>query len=68
MIESLDFYNYKISLYNMMIKEKSSEYQINFNYADYIGHNYFEYFTLEIGGMEYQRYSNERKRKNNRMA
>jgi hypothetical protein len=29
---------------------------INFNYADYLGHNFFDYFTIEIGGMELERY------------
>jgi hypothetical protein len=33
--------------------------QISFNYASYLGHNYFEYFSLEIGGQEITRYNNE---------
>jgi hypothetical protein len=47
-VETMDFYNYKISSYTNEIKEKSSDMQINFNFSEYIGHNYFEYFSLEI--------------------
>lgn len=59
MLEYLDFYNYKINFYTKQKNEKTSEYQINFNYSKFLGHNYFEYFSLEIGGQEYEKYSND---------
>ena len=59
MIEYLDFYNLKINYYKNEITKKNNEYQINFNYAEFLGHNYFEYFNLEIGGNQFERYPND---------
>jgi hypothetical protein len=59
MTEYLSFYNYKINYYNNSIINRKNEYQINFNYANYLGHNYFQSVALEIGGQEYQKYSND---------
>lgn len=59
MIEYLNFYNLKINYYRNEINKKNNEYQINFNYSEFLGHNFFEYFNLEIGGNQFERYYND---------
>ena len=58
MTDYLDYYYSKYMYYYSQYTNKLSGTNINFNYAEYLGHNYFEYITLEIGGQEYIRYSN----------
>jgi hypothetical protein len=52
-----DFNNNK-NYYLQKLNTIESPNQINFNYCPYLGHNYFQYFNIEIGGVEYQKYSN----------
>ena len=52
-----DYNNHK-NYYNNKLNNLQDPNQIKFNYSTYLGHNYFEYFTLDIGGIEYQKYSN----------
>jgi hypothetical protein len=59
MVIYLDFYHRRINYYTVLINNKSDNYQINFNYSEYLGHNYFEYFTLQISGIEYVKYYND---------
>lgn len=54
----IEYYYSKYIYYNNQYNNKLSGVNINYNYAEYLGHNYFEYVTLEIGGNEYIRYSN----------
>lgn len=56
MIEYLKYYNINYNKYTNEINKKN---QINFNFVDYLGHNYFSNFLLEIGGVEIQKYSND---------
>jgi hypothetical protein len=56
---------YYLSYYNNQLNELNSELNslnnttINFNYSEYLGHNFFQYFTLDIGGQEITKYSND---------
>lgn len=59
MIYYLTYYNNKVQYYTKQLNTLTSTNMINFNYAQYLGHNYFEYFSLEIGGYEITRYANE---------
>ncbi len=59
MIDYLKFYNNKIVQTNKKISDTSSDNQINFNFAEHLGHNFFDYFTLEIGGLEIMKYSKD---------
>jgi len=59
MTSYLTYYNNKINKYNLLLSNLTATNQISFNYASYLGHNYFEYFSLEIGGQEITRYNNE---------
>jgi hypothetical protein len=59
MVINLTYYNNKINYNNRMLNNLTSNNNINFNYAPYLGHNYFNYFSLQIGGVELSRYSNE---------
>lgn len=59
MINYLSYYNRKINYYNNLINKLNQENQINFNFAEFLGHNFFQYFILEIGGQELEKYSNE---------
>jgi hypothetical protein len=56
MIEYLNYYNINYIKYTDELNKKN---QINFNFVDYLGHNYFSNFFLEIGGVEIQKYSND---------
>ena len=59
MVKNLTYYNNKINYNNVQLNKYKSTNNINFNYAPYLGHNYFDYFSLQIGGIELSRYSNE---------
>ena len=59
MIEYLNFYNNKITYYSKQLTERSKDNQINFNFADYLGHNFFDYFNVEMGGVQIEKYSND---------
>lgn len=59
MVTNLTYYNNKIMYYNNKLSSLSTDNVINFNFAEYLGHNYFDYFTLEIGGVEVTRYTND---------
>jgi hypothetical protein len=56
MVEYLNYYNNKKVEYDRRINEKSKDNQISFNYADYLGHNFFDFVRLEIGGLEVSTY------------
>jgi len=59
MVESLNYYFNKKNYYYKEINKKNNEYQINFNYSEYLGHNFFDYFQIDIGGQQIQKYSND---------
>ncbi len=61
MNEYLSFYNNKKNKYLKQINEQkqSSNGQINFNYSEYLGHIFFDYFSLDIGGVQIQKYEND---------
>ena len=59
MTTNLTYYNNKVNYYQNLLNQLNAPNQINFNYAEYLGHNFFEYFSLEIGGQQITRYSNE---------
>ena len=52
---------YKNSMNNIQSKINSITQlnQINFNFAEYLGHNFFEYVKLDIGGQEFDRYTKD---------
>jgi len=54
----IDYYHSKYIYYYKLYTNKLNNTNINFNYAEYLGHNFFEYINLEIDGQEYTRYSN----------
>ena len=54
----INYYYSKYIYYYNLYTNKLSGTNINFNYAKYLAHNFFEYISLEIGGQEYIRYSN----------
>ena len=63
------YYNqmvYYLNYYNELINETQAKMdaliqpnQINFNFAEYLGHNFFEYVKLEIGGNEFDKYTKD---------
>jgi hypothetical protein len=59
MAEYLNYYYSKYIYYYNLYTNKLNGTNINFNYARYLGHNFFEYIALEIGGQEFIRYSND---------
>lgn len=58
MEEYLKFYNQKKLYYSDLINNIDKN-LINFSYAEFLGHNFFDYITLEIGGIEVQKYQKE---------
>ena len=58
MTNYLNYYYSKYIYYNKKYTKKLNGTNIDFNFAKYLGHNFFEYIGLEIGGREYIRYSN----------
>ena len=53
-----NYYYSKYMYYYNQYTNNLSGTNINFNYAQYLGHNLFDYISLEIGGNEFTRYSN----------
>ncbi len=63
------FYNqmvYYLNNYNNLLNETQTKIdamtqsnQINFNFAEYLGHSFFEYVKLEIGGTEFDKYTKD---------
>jgi hypothetical protein len=59
MVTNLDYYNLKVNHYTNLYSKRNSEYIINFNFANYLGHNYFSDFNFQIDGLELQKYDND---------
>jgi hypothetical protein len=58
-IKYLKYYNRKKNYYtNIYNQINQTNNQINFSYSKYLGHTFFEYFSIDIGGLEFQKYSN----------
>jgi hypothetical protein len=63
------YYNqmvYYLNYYNDLINESQTKLdamiqpnQINFNFAEYLGHSFFEYVTLDIGGIQFDKYTKD---------
>lgn len=63
------YYNqmvYYLNYYNDLINETQAKLdamiqpnQINFNFAEYLGHSFFEYVTLDIGGIQFDKYTKD---------
>ena len=51
----LKYYFNMIQYYKRQVNNTN----INFNWAEYLGHNFFNYFRLDIGGVEIIRYDNQ---------
>jgi len=54
----LRYYNHFILKYNNLINDLNKENQINFSFAEYLGHNFFNNFSISIGGLEIDSYDN----------
>jgi hypothetical protein len=54
----LKYYNYFIIKYNNLINELSKENQINFSFANYLGHNMFTNYGININGFDIANYDN----------
>jgi hypothetical protein len=59
MVINLTYYNNMKNKNQKLYDTLNSNNIINFNYAPFLGHNFFDYFSLQIGGQELSRYSNE---------
>ncbi len=59
MLFYLNYYNNNMNSIQTEIKSKTKPNQINFNFAEYLGHNFFEYVKLDIGGQEFDRYTKD---------
>ena len=59
MVTNLTYYNNMMNKNQKLYDTLNSNNVINFNYAPFLGHNFFDYFSLQIGGQELSRYSNE---------
>lgn len=59
MIKYLDVYNQDINEINFILDDKQQQNQIKFNFAEYLGHNFFEEIKLEIGGHEFDSYTKD---------
>ena len=57
-LDYLKYYNHFILKYNKLIDELNSKYIINFSYAEYLGHNFLNNFSISIGGLEIDKYDN----------
>jgi hypothetical protein len=55
MIYWLKYYFNMVQYYKRQLNNTN----INFNWADYLGHNFFNYFKLDIGGVEITTYDNQ---------
>ena len=60
-----DIMIYYLSKYNNILNKLTKKInnidntKIKFNYSKYLGHNYFQYFSINIGGNEINKYSND---------
>lgn len=59
MIIHLDTYNDYINSINSELIDKQQPNQINFNFAKYLGHNFFENVSLEISGQQFDFYTKD---------
>jgi hypothetical protein len=59
MVEYLNYYNKKKVEFNNKIIQLQNPQQINFSWAEYIGHNFIKHVSLEIGGQEFEKYDND---------
>ena len=59
MIKHLDTYVDYINTINFELDDKKQTNQIKFNFAEYLGHNFFENISLEIGGQEFDFYTKD---------
>jgi hypothetical protein len=59
MLFYLNYYNNNMNSIQIEINSKTQTNQINFNFAEYLGHNFFEYVKLDIGGQEFDRYTKD---------
>lgn len=56
----IQYYYNKLQYYIRLLKNiNSTTNNINFNWAEYLGHNFFEYFRLDVGGIEVNTYYND---------
>ena len=55
----LAYYNTKYIYWTNILTELEQPNQIKFNWAEHLGHNFFQYFNLELGGQEFQKYSKD---------
>jgi hypothetical protein len=58
-IEYLEYYNEKKNQNEIKVVELQKPNQINFNYAKYLGHNFFKNITLEINGKKFEKYDSD---------
>jgi hypothetical protein len=54
----IQYYYNKLQYYTNLLSNITTN-NINFNWAEYLGHNFFEYFRLDIGGIEVNTYYND---------
>ena len=59
MLYYLQYYYYNINKYTSYIKELTKPNQINFSFAEYLGHNFFKNYSITIGGLEISSYEND---------
>ncbi len=59
MINYLSGYTKAINDIKLILEDKQQPNQINFNFAEYLGHNFFESVSLEIGGNEIDSYTKD---------
>jgi hypothetical protein len=54
----VQYYYNKLKYYINLLTNITNN-KINFNWAEYLGHNFFEYFQINIGWQQLQKYSND---------
>ena len=54
----LRYYNHFILKFTKLINNLNNDNQINFSFAEYLGHNFFTHFSISIGGLEISSYDN----------
>jgi hypothetical protein len=59
MCKHLKYYFDNMQNYIQLYNKANIQFNINFNWAEYLGHNYFDYFRLEIGGQEIYTYNSD---------
>lgn len=58
-LENLKYYHSNINYYQKKIEELELG-EINYNWSEYLGHNLFEFFEIEIGGKIIDRYTKDK--------